>query len=220
MSDELAGSLLLAEYERVKSEQAQRIGFRDNMLFVHLASTGAVASWVLSNASSTHARFALLVIPWICIVLGWTYIVNDQHISRIGVYTREILERRARALLQTVTSIEVTEADAKIFVIAELFGWETFHRTDANRTHRKKTQLIVDLLTFCVPGGLAIGVFGLLEHAAGSNASGVADQLPMAAIATVVCVECAALVFLAAVIYSYSDLSRGRDRSEAYRVKD
>ena len=52
--------LLKAEYERIKSEQAQRIGFRDNMLFVYLAAVGAVVgagarpAWLLRPAPGTH----------------------------------------------------------------------------------------------------------------------------------------------------------------------
>ncbi|WP_187329296.1 hypothetical protein [Halomicronema hongdechloris] len=28
----------------------------------------------------TH-YYALLVIPWVCLILGWTYVVNDEKIS-------------------------------------------------------------------------------------------------------------------------------------------
>jgi addiction module antidote-like protein len=54
-----ARELLTVEYDRLKSEQIQRIGFRDNLLFVHLAATGAIASWALTNVNTGLGRESL-----------------------------------------------------------------------------------------------------------------------------------------------------------------
>ena len=80
--------VLLAEYNCLKSEQAQRIGFRDNLLYVTLGVFGAVVSFAVSDPAHYHA---LLVIPWVCLILGWTYVVNDEKISSIGRHIRYTL---------------------------------------------------------------------------------------------------------------------------------
>ena len=131
----------LLEYEKLKDEQVHRIAFRDNMIFVLLGSVGAVASFALSDAQNIYA---LLVIPWICIVLGWTYIVNDRAISAIGLYLRESLSGKIKNLLAANSSP------------TELLGWEGAHRGDVRRRQRKTIQLWLDLLTFCASGLVAI----------------------------------------------------------------
>lgn len=50
----------LAEYDKLKAEQTQRIGFRDNLLYVTLGLFGLI----IPTAISTPANYyALLVIP-------------------------------------------------------------------------------------------------------------------------------------------------------------
>jgi hypothetical protein len=98
--EETSWQLLKSEYEQLKQEQRQRIGFRDNLLFVQLAAVGSIGSWVAiqlaQNAPAPEVE-ALLLIPWVWVVLGWTYIVNDHAISRIGRYVRRIVNNRADA---------------------------------------------------------------------------------------------------------------------------
>lgn len=147
--------LLKIEYDRLKVEQAQRIGFRDNMLFVHLAAVGGVASWVFTNLDKPHGRDALFIIPWVCLVLGWTYLVNDHAVSRIGKYLRHILEKRATQC-SPAGAVEYTEDDNVRHTISDVFGWEPFHRLDKRRYWRKRSQFIVDALTFIAPGALAL----------------------------------------------------------------
>ena len=67
--------ILLEEYRTLKAEQGNRIGFRDNLLYVTLGLFGAIASFALSSDENGPA---FLVIPWVCFVLGWTYVVNDE----------------------------------------------------------------------------------------------------------------------------------------------
>lgn len=78
--------LLLAEYERIKEEQKVRIGFRDNLLYVSLASMAAVVGFTFSPKG--HIGL-LLALPLFAVVLGWAYVVNDQKISAIGEYVRQ-----------------------------------------------------------------------------------------------------------------------------------
>jgi hypothetical protein len=56
MSDKDAAlEILLAEYNCLKAEQTQRIGFRDNLLYVTLGVFGAVVSFAVSDPSHYYA---------------------------------------------------------------------------------------------------------------------------------------------------------------------
>lgn len=68
----------LTEYDKLKAEQTQRIGFRDNLLYVTLGLFGLIIPAAIANAAN---YYALLVIPWICLILGWTYLINDEKIT-------------------------------------------------------------------------------------------------------------------------------------------
>jgi hypothetical protein len=124
------GQLLLAEYQAVKDEQKARIGFRDNLLYVTLAVVAAV----IAAAGQAEQTAMLLALPPVCVVLGWTYLVNDDKISAIGRYVRGELGPRLAELAGSEGA----------------FRWETFHLSDARRVSRKAVQLVVDLLAFCV----------------------------------------------------------------------
>lgn len=138
--DVTVGQLLLAEYQSVKDEQKARIGFRDNLLYVTLAVVAAV----IAAAAQAKQASMLLALPPVCVVLGWTYLVNDQKISAIGAYVREDLGPRLAALAAPGGGFQA-------------FGWETAHRGDARRRSRKAVQLVVDLLAFCaVPLGALV----------------------------------------------------------------
>ena len=138
--------VLLAEYDKLKSEQAQRIGFRDNLLYVTLGVFGGVVSFAVSNPSN---YYALLVVPWVCLILGWTYVVNDEKISAIGKYIRYKLVDEIRNLTGSKD-------------LETIFGWEIVHRSDYHRKRRKFEQLIVDEITFVVSGVIALLSFWLL----------------------------------------------------------
>jgi len=128
------------EYTKLKDEQLARIGYRDNMVYLSLVAIGAVYSFAL--ADSSH-YFTFLVLPWVNIILGWMYIVNDEKVSAIGRYIRT----------QLIENIENT-SNKKI-----IFNWEIVHRNDKHRIQRKIIQCAVDLLTFPVPGMLSIFAF-------------------------------------------------------------
>ncbi len=94
------GQLLLAEYQSVKDEQKARIGFRDNLLYVTLAVVAAV----IAAAAQARQTSMLLALPPVCVVLGWTYLVNDEKISAIGRYVRGELTPRLAAVTGAWTS--------------------------------------------------------------------------------------------------------------------
>ncbi|MFJ8062564.1 hypothetical protein [Streptomyces sp. NPDC096142] len=140
--DVTVGQLLLAEYQSIKDEQKARIGFRDNLLYVTL---GVVAAVIAAAAQAERASM-LLALPPVCVVLGWTYLVNDQKISAIGAYVRDELAPSLAALAQPGGGFQA-------------FGWETAHRGDRRRRSRKATQTAVDLTAFCVVPLAALAVF-------------------------------------------------------------
>ncbi|MGA5821995.1 hypothetical protein ACPC54_29530 [Kitasatospora sp. NPDC094028] len=129
--DVTESKILLAEYDCLKEEQKTRIGFRDNLLYFTLAAATAVVAVAVQSGQSR----LLLSVPAICLILGWTYLVNDEKISAIGCYVRDRLGPRLG---------ELTSARGPVF------GWEVYHRTVAGRTLRKRLQTAVDLFTFLV----------------------------------------------------------------------
>ncbi|QXQ99073.1 hypothetical protein [Streptomyces sp. WY228] len=131
MDDVTESKVLLAEYDRLKEEQKTRIGFRDNLLYFTLAAVTAVV------AVTVHSGQAglLLSVPAICLILGWTYLVNDEKISAIGCYVRDRLGPRLGEL-----------ASAR----GAMFGWEVYHRDVAGRAMRKRLQTTVDLFTYLI----------------------------------------------------------------------
>lgn len=130
--------ILLAEYQSIKEEQRARIGFRDNLLYVTLAAVTAVAA---AAAQFPHAGL-LLALPPVSIVLGWTYLVNDEKISAVTRYVR--------------TDLRSQLGQAAAVAPEALFGWETAHAADRHRRSRKIIQCGVDLTAFCLVPGAAI----------------------------------------------------------------
>ncbi|MEK8143704.1 hypothetical protein NKH18_21875 [Streptomyces sp. M10(2022)] len=123
--------LLLAEYDRIKEEQKTRIGFRDNLLYFSLAASSAVLAITVQSRQTQ----LLLTVPVICLVMGWTYLVNDEKITAVGCYIRDQLGPRLAEL---------------IGAHGVVFGWEIYHRSDASRASRKRLQTVVDLFTYVV----------------------------------------------------------------------
>ncbi|MEV7216622.1 hypothetical protein AB0O31_26455 [Kitasatospora cineracea] len=127
--DVTESKVLLAEYDCLKEEQRTRIGFRDNLLYFTLAAATAVVAITVQSGQSR----LLLTVPAICLILGWTYLVNDEKISAIGCYVRDRLGPRLG---------ELTAARGPVF------DWEVYHRRVAGRTVRKRLQTVVDLFTY------------------------------------------------------------------------
>ncbi|WP_367049202.1 hypothetical protein [Streptomyces sp. Je 1-332] len=129
--DVTEGKILLTEYDRLKEEQKARIGFRDNLLYFTLAAATAVVAITVQSG-----QFRLLLsVPVICLILGWTYLVNDEKVSAISYYVRDQLGPRLGELASTHGT---------------MFGWEVYHRNVAGRTMRKRLQTAVDLFAYLV----------------------------------------------------------------------
>ncbi|MDI5906214.1 MULTISPECIES: hypothetical protein [Streptomyces] len=133
--------IIKVEYERLKEEQVRRIGFRDNLIYVALATAGAIFAFYFGGAGRAYT---LLIPPFAVSVLGWTYLVNDEKISSIGRYVREKL---------------LPELNRQGFSGDAILGWESYHRSDVDRVWRKKVQIGVDIATFCLPSAVALAIF-------------------------------------------------------------
>jgi hypothetical protein len=168
----------LFEYNSLKNEQIQRIGFRDNLLYAMFVAIGGVGGYALSNDNNLNL---LLILPWLSFILGWTYVVNDEKISAIGRYLRLELSQKLGNLTQVPAET--------------LLNWETAHRQDRYRRSRKITQFIVDLLSFSGTGGLAIGIFMVKT----------ACEMPLWA-EIAIGIDGILLLILAFLIWRYTDL--------------
>ena len=176
--DVTVGQLLLAEYQSVKDEQKARIGFRDNLLYVTLTVVAAV----IAATAQAEQPLMLLALPPVCVVLGWTYLVNDEKISAIGRYVRDDLGPR-------LTQLAGGSSDFAAF------GWEVAHRSDARRASRKAIQTAVDLTAFCL-----VPLSGLVVCWAGGEGDGLLIALSV--------LEAMAVAGLGAQIVVYARAAR------------
>jgi hypothetical protein len=133
----------LQEYSKLKDEQVMRIRFRDSTIPLTLASVAALVPFALAKE---EYALALLLVPVISLIMGWLYLVNDEKVSHLGSYFRKDLHDELVRLLGPLGSPAV-------------LGWELKHRSDSNRATRKNLQLMIDLVAFCLPGLLAIGLY-------------------------------------------------------------
>jgi hypothetical protein len=133
----------LTEYKLLKEEQRSRITVRDNLIYATFTSVAAVVFFAFGS-SSPHV-VALLLLPPVCLVFGWTYLANDTKITEIGNYLRMELSPKI------YTSSYVT-----------VLGWESFHRSVKNRRKVKFIQMSMDLLVFCVVGWAAALIYSIL----------------------------------------------------------
>jgi hypothetical protein len=136
-SPDTARDVHLAEYDALKAEQTSRIALRDRLMYAALAALAATLALVIQPVGRPYL---LLLLPMVCIVLGWTYFANDQKISAIGNYLGQHL------------SAILAMSDGRV---GGVLVWESAHRCDPLRRLDKFTQLAVDLLMFAVPSVLS-----------------------------------------------------------------
>ncbi|WP_424186782.1 hypothetical protein ACOBQX_02815 [Actinokineospora sp. G85] len=134
-------TVLLAEYEALKAEQKSRITLRDRLVYTALAALAATLALVLQPVERPNL---MLLLPLVCVVLGWTHLANDQKITAIGGYLRDHLAPALRSGGPRAVGI---------------LAWESLHRTTRLRRLDKCTQLAVDLMIFAVPSLLATALY-------------------------------------------------------------
>ncbi len=203
-----------AEYEKLKSEQLQRITFRDVQIpfsiFLGIAPILSVA-FAKDNPFGYHL---LLVIPLICVSLGWAYVANDEKISTIGDYVREELKSRFCIALKQLESRGELDNVLEEFE-GTIFGWENFHKEDEYKAERKVTQFLVNLLTFVFSGLLALTIFLILKGSSQVSAPGSTlssfikgwSSIPIP-MKILVMSEASFLIGLGWWIYVYSDFKK------------
>lgn len=132
----------LAEYDKLKQEQTQRIGFRDNLIYANLIAITGITSVAIS---SIEAFPVLLITPLASITLGWIYLNNDYKISLIGWYIKN----------------ELNEKISQAIAVKEdlIFKWEDASAGDPKRKTRKIIQLVIDECIFVLPGFLAVIIY-------------------------------------------------------------
>jgi hypothetical protein len=182
--------ILLKEYDTLKSEQSVRIGFRDNLLYVTLTLFGGILAYTFAkdNQGNDLSVLSLLILPWVSLIMGWTYLVNDQKISAIGEYIRENLAKKL------APHLGITEPSE----IENILAWEIAHRSDKHRKFRKIQQLVVDEITFVFSGMVALIGFEMLT------------KNPNCFLQILCGFELILLLALGVEIVIYADLAKGR----------
>ena len=137
------------EYERLKEEQVRRIGFRDNLIYVAVTAMAAIFGFAIQDKDRVHL---LLAVCPASVVLGWTYLANDQKITAIGAYVHASL----RADLAAAAGVPEDR----------VLKWEAGFG-DTRRRRRKAIQLAIDLITFCIPPVAALISYLLIVDATG-----------------------------------------------------
>ena len=151
--------MLLAEYGALKDEQQKRIDRRDHLVY------GTLTALAATVAAAAKLPEALLLLPAVSVILGWTHLVTDVKVATAGKYLRDDLSVRLGAL-----------------VGAPVLGWETAHRADGRRRQRRCLQLAVDLGTFPAPALISLGVY--LTHTSPAVPGWIAAVLLAAAAVT------------------------------------
>jgi VIT1/CCC1 family predicted Fe2+/Mn2+ transporter len=137
------------------------------------------------SLKDTAYYYGFFLIPWVTLILGWTYVVNDEKISSIGRYFRKNLATQISSELAGRTS-------------EELFGWEGVGRDDTHRIRRKIEQLIINELTFVVSGiGGLIAFYFLVQPTS-------------ILIISLCCLVLLFLIVLFVEIIIYADITKGR----------
>lgn len=72
----------LAEYTQLRVEQTERIKSRDTFVNLTVVAIGALVAFGMDK----QEPITFLAIPWVSVCLGWTFIVNDLKIARLGSY--------------------------------------------------------------------------------------------------------------------------------------
>ena len=172
---------VMLEYAKLKEEQLKRIELRDRMVDLNLAAVGVIGAWAFTHQ---QPPYSLLLIPWVCVVMGWSYLFNDDKVSALGEYFRRDMADRLGKNLGVPPE--------------ELFQWEVLHRSVPSRRFQKCLQFFVDQVTFVLSGIAAIVVLVYLAP-------------PESAIMwATVGIEAAFLLMLSFFFWYLGDFAKGR----------
>ena len=133
-------SVHLEEYKALKAETLQRVLSRDRSTYLAVVSIGAA---VTLFDKWDHPALLFLV-PWVCLLFGWQYLMNDVKISHAGDYFRDNLGPRIQEC------VDLKEHP---------FQWSFSHAEDRLRFPRKIFQTFVDISIFVLPAVVAIAIY-------------------------------------------------------------
>ncbi len=162
--------IILEEYKVLKLEQLERIKIRDTLIYISLGIFGGIFSYSMFQ-NEIDKSIVLLVLPTVSFVLSWTYLVNDEKISHIGKYVREVIKTKMESIFESKkeenNNIENKKSDANLEII---FGWESYHKDDDGRIPRKLLQTAMDFIAFAFPALISLTTYyckmtkGLFEY--------------------------------------------------------
>ena len=90
----------LAEYNALRKEILVLIKWRDSLVFVSLAISGALLSFELGPQAPKTSTLALYLIAPFASLIGWLWIVNTWRLLRISLYIKDVLAVHINALLE------------------------------------------------------------------------------------------------------------------------
>jgi hypothetical protein len=137
-------SVLLAQYGALKTEQLDRIRYREHLSYLMVTGSGVLLAFALGGSS--HAR-SVLVLPFFGLILGWTYLLSDMKVSAVGSFLRNVLEPELSHDVRARRSHQ------------PLLAWEFRHREEQFYTAQKHFQLALDVLLYAVFPAIAVGAF-------------------------------------------------------------
>ena len=116
----------------LRSEQVERIKQRDSFVNLAIVSIGVMVSAAFTG-SPPHAEI-LLAIPWVTLAFGWSFILNDVKVARLGSYFEASETNRA--------------------------GWESWRRrVGRSWLEQPFVGALVQTLVFLVPGIVSLIVY-------------------------------------------------------------
>ena len=128
------------EYQSLKNEQLKRIEFRDNIIYLTLVSIGSIFAFCFEKP---QFHIAFLVLPYFCIIMGWTYYTNDRKVTSIGEY----INKYSIPIIEGITNQTIPN------------HWENKRKEEPGRKFRKNFQLLIDISLFCFSSVTSIVVF-------------------------------------------------------------
>jgi len=147
-ANKLKIDLHMKEYQALKDEQLKRIVARDHIIYLTIGAVGYALS---QSTGANGSPNSLLIVPWVCLLMGWLHIINDQKVIDIAKYYKNTLEPELRKLLAAPGN--------------ELLVWETRER--AKDSGHRLMHFIIKLSAFFLPGIGSAGWF-IYHHCAAS----------------------------------------------------
>jgi hypothetical protein len=162
---QLAMQAHLAEFAVLRQEILELLKWGDQLVFISLATSGALFSFAFSAPASDGAspsrRLALYLIPPLSTAIGGLWFQNRFRIRRIGRYLRDVIAPRVNASL-AIISTEVEDGSK----VDEVLTWQSSHQRYMYRWSERILGGFAVLMSFFSTGALAQAL--ILQGASGS----------------------------------------------------